>query len=99
ALARALLQHPQILILDEATSCLDPSSETLVLRNVCSHLNKSTIIVISHRVSTLSIFKRIIVLSAGSIVRDDERDQFPDGSVGNKGGATIHPSSISVSLL
>ena len=99
ALARALLQHPQILILDEATSCLDPSSETLVLRNVCSHLNKSTIIVISHRVSTLSIFKRIIVLSAGSIVRDDERDQFPDGSVVNKGGATIHPSSISVSLL
>ena len=34
AIARALLQQPQILILDEATSCLDPSSEALVLRNI-----------------------------------------------------------------
>ena len=99
ALARALLQHPQILILDEATSCLDPSSETLVLRNVCSHLNKSTIIVISHRVSTLSIFNRVIVLSAGSIVQDDGRTYCPEGSVDNEGGATIHPSKVSVSLL
>lgn len=74
ALARALLKQPQILILDEATSCLDPSSETYVLRNVCSHLSKSTIIVISHRLSTLSIFNRVIVLAGGRVVRDENPD-------------------------
>ena len=71
ALARALLQEPEILILDEATSCLDPSSETIVLQNVASYLGKSTVIVISHRLSTLSVFSRVIVLSEGHIVRDE----------------------------
>ena len=52
-IARALLQRPQILILDEATSCLDPSSESLVLRNIYSCLTGSTVLVISHRLSTL----------------------------------------------
>jgi ABC-type bacteriocin/lantibiotic exporter with double-glycine peptidase domain len=71
ALARALLREPEILILDEATSCLDPSSETIVLQNVASYLGNSTLIVISHRLSTLSIFNRVIVLSEGRIVRDE----------------------------
>jgi ATP-binding cassette, subfamily B, bacterial len=70
AIARALLQRPQILILDEATSSLDPSSEELVLRNVFCNLNGSTIIVISHRLSTLSSFGRNIVMAAGQIVAD-----------------------------
>ena len=70
AIARALLQRPQILILDEATSCLDPLSEELVLRNVFCYLNGSTIIVVSHRPSTLSNFGRNIVMAAGQIVAD-----------------------------
>jgi len=70
AIARALLQKPHILILDEATSCLDPTSETLILRNVRDHLPASTLIVVSHRGSTLSAFSRILVLSGGRIVDD-----------------------------
>lgn len=70
AIARALLQQPQILILDEATSCLDPSSEALVLRNIGCRLGASTLIVISHRLSTVSAFSRVIVLSDGQIVED-----------------------------
>ncbi len=70
AIARALLQKPHILILDEATSCLDPTSETLILRNVRDHLPASTLIVVSHRASTLSAFSRILVLSGGRIVDD-----------------------------
>jgi ABC-type multidrug transport system fused ATPase/permease subunit len=70
AIARALLQRPQILILDEATSCLDPVSEAVVLRNVLDHLSASTLIVVSHRASTVAAFGRILVLSAGRIVED-----------------------------
>jgi ABC-type multidrug transport system fused ATPase/permease subunit len=69
-IARALLQRPRVLILDEATSCLDPVSEELVLRNLRHHLPVSTLIVISHRLSTISSFPRILVLSDGQIVAD-----------------------------
>jgi ABC-type multidrug transport system fused ATPase/permease subunit len=70
AIARALLQRPQILILDEATSCLDPSSESFILRNVFDQLSASTLIVVSHRASTVGAFGRVLVLSGGRIVED-----------------------------
>jgi ABC-type multidrug transport system fused ATPase/permease subunit len=74
AIARALLQRPQILILDEATSCLDPCSEELILQNISRYLNDSTVIVVSHRHSTLSLFGRRIVMSGGEIVSDRKAD-------------------------
>lgn len=70
AIARALLQRPQILILDEATSCLDPNSEALVLRNIFDYLRTSTLIVVSHRPTTVAAFGRVVVLSGGRIVGD-----------------------------
>jgi ABC-type multidrug transport system fused ATPase/permease subunit len=70
AIARSLLQRPQILILDEATSCLDPASEELVLRNIMRNLPHSTLIVVSHRLSTVSVFPRILVVADGNIVAD-----------------------------
>jgi ABC-type bacteriocin/lantibiotic exporter with double-glycine peptidase domain len=70
AIARALLQGPQILILDEATSCLDSASEAVILRNILDHLSSSTLIVVSHRGSTVAAFGRVLVLSCGRIVED-----------------------------
>jgi ABC-type multidrug transport system fused ATPase/permease subunit len=70
AIARALLQVPQIVILDEATSCLDPSSEAVVLHNVLNYLPASTLIVVSHRASTVAAFERRLVLSYGRIIDD-----------------------------
>jgi ATP-binding cassette subfamily B protein len=70
AIARAILLQPRILILDEATSCLDPSSERAILENIRSLLGASTLIVISHRPSTFSTFDRLLVLSRGEIVED-----------------------------
>jgi ABC-type bacteriocin/lantibiotic exporter with double-glycine peptidase domain len=70
AIARALLQQPCILVLDEATSCLDPVSESLILGNIRRHLPAATLIVITHRLSTLSQFRRVLVLSNGRIVGD-----------------------------
>lgn len=70
AIARALLQRPGILILDEATSCLDPASEIVVLRSIRRYLGALTLIVSSHRLSTVVTFARILVLSGGRIVED-----------------------------
>ena len=74
AIARALLAPPRILILDEATSCLDAPSEELVLENLRNRFPGSTLMVISHRPSTLSRFERVLVLAAGQIIRDGEFD-------------------------
>jgi ABC-type multidrug transport system fused ATPase/permease subunit len=74
AFARALLQRPRILVLDEATSCLDPTAETLVLDNLRRCLSSTTLIVVSHRLSTISAFERILILSQGRIVADGGAD-------------------------
>jgi len=74
AIARALLQQPRLLVLDEATSCLDPSAEAFVLQNIRRDLNGSTLIVISHRLSTFSAFGRVLILSGGRIVNDGPPD-------------------------
>jgi ABC-type bacteriocin/lantibiotic exporter with double-glycine peptidase domain len=76
AIARALLQRPCILILDEATSCLDPASESLILHNLRKHLPTSTLVVVSHRPSTLTAFRRILVLAGGRIAEDLETNSL-----------------------
>ena len=82
AIARALLQRPRILILDEATSCLDPAAEALVFCNLRHCLPSATLIVVSHRLSTVSAFDRILVLSGGRIVADGGPDiLIPNPSV------------------
>jgi ABC-type multidrug transport system fused ATPase/permease subunit len=70
AIARALLQKPDVLILDEATSCLDARGEAIVLQNIRSTLHTSTLVMISHRHSTLATFGRVLTLSNGRILSD-----------------------------
>ena len=76
ALARALLQQPRVLILDEATSCLDLSAEATILQELRRSLRQSTFIVISHRLSTFSTFGRVLLLSRGRIVSDGDCTSF-----------------------
>ena len=76
AIARALLQRPRVLILDEATSCLDPPAEALVLENIWRALGESTILVVSHRLSTFVAFQRVLILSGGRILNDCGRGAF-----------------------
>jgi ABC-type multidrug transport system fused ATPase/permease subunit len=73
AIARAILQQPRVLILDEATSCLDASAEARILTGLRRNLNLSTFIVISHRLSTFSTFGRVLLLSRGRIISDGDR--------------------------
>jgi ABC-type bacteriocin/lantibiotic exporter with double-glycine peptidase domain len=76
ALARAILQQPRVLILDEATSCLDPCAEASILQELRRSLSLSTFIVISHRFSTFSTFGRVLLLSRGNIVSDGDSRLF-----------------------
>jgi len=66
-LARALVGRPSVLVLDEPTSALDLRSERLIQRTL-EHLHGSlTVIVVAHRISTLSICDRILVLEGGRV--------------------------------
>jgi ATP-binding cassette subfamily C protein len=68
ALARAILQSPQILILDEATSALDSESEKKIQTTIEELAGKITIIIISHRLSTVKNSDYIYVLEGGKII-------------------------------
>jgi ATP-binding cassette, subfamily B, bacterial HlyB/CyaB len=65
AIARALLVDPPILILDEATSALDAESEAIVNANLLRIAKNRTVIIISHRLSALSMADTILVLERG----------------------------------
>ncbi len=67
AIARALLKDPRILIFDEATSALDPESEAIIQRNLGVIARGRTVIVVSHRLSTLTGCDQIIVLERGRV--------------------------------
>ncbi|MGL4687752.1 MAG: ABC transporter ATP-binding protein, partial [Fusobacteriaceae bacterium] len=67
AIARALIQNPQIMILDEATSALDTESERLVQEALDKLMENRTTFVIAHRLSTVINADKIIVLEDGKI--------------------------------
>ena len=85
ALARALLQEPPILILDEPTANMDNRSESIVKRELVNLPAETTMLLITHRTSMLDIVNRIIVLEQGMIVADGPRDlvlqQLKEGKV------------------
>jgi ABC-type multidrug transport system fused ATPase/permease subunit len=70
AFARAFLADPAVLILDEATSSLDIPSERLVQRALRTLLADRTAIIIAHRLTTVEIADRVLVLEAGRIIED-----------------------------
>jgi ABC-type multidrug transport system fused ATPase/permease subunit len=70
AFARAFLADPAVLILDEATSSLDIPSERLVQRALRTVLADRTALIIAHRLSTVAIADRVLVLEHGQILED-----------------------------
>lgn len=74
--ARALLANPRILIMDEATSSVDPYTELLIRQALEKLLRNRTALIIAHRLSTVRNADRIIVLDEGKIVEEGTHDQL-----------------------
>jgi ATP-binding cassette subfamily C protein len=67
AIARALLRHPRLLLLDEATSQLDALNEAALRETVAETALMTTVLVVAHRLSTVTMADRIIVMDAGQV--------------------------------
>ena len=67
AIARALISDPKLLILDEATSALDPESEALVNANLARIAKGRTMVIVSHRLSSLVDCDQILVMEQGKV--------------------------------
>ena len=75
ALARAILNDPPIMVLDEPTTGLDVGLEKTLIRHVKEMLEDKTLIVITHRFAALELVDRVIVLNNGKIVADGPKDK------------------------
>jgi ATP-binding cassette, subfamily B, bacterial len=82
SLARAILKDAPILILDEASSALDPITETQINEAVLKSGKKQTILIISHRLSTVLSADKIIVLENGMIAEEGKHIDLLDNNNG-----------------
>jgi ATP-binding cassette, subfamily C, bacterial LapB len=75
SIARALLNDPPILLMDEPTGAMDHTSEEEFKRNLVQFAAHKTLLVITHRTSLLELVNRIIVIDGGKIVADGPKEQ------------------------
>jgi len=76
AIARAILKDSPILILDEATSALDSVTEKKIQQGLDNLMKGRTVVVVAHRLSTISHMDRILVFDQGKIIEDDSHQQL-----------------------
>ena len=75
AIARAVLRDPQILLLDEPSNSMDNKTEARLIRRLKETIEGKTMILITHRSSTLKLVDRVIVLDKGAVVADGPKTQ------------------------
>jgi len=76
SIARSLVNDPRILIFDEATSALDPESEMIVRQSIRKIAEGRTVIIVSHRLSTLADADAILVIDRGKLADIGGHDQL-----------------------
>jgi len=77
-LARAAIADPDLLVLDEATSAVDPATEVRISRALGELISGRTVVTIAHRLSTAETAERILVFDEGRIVQDGPHDVLVD---------------------
>ena len=75
-LARALVAQPEVLVLDEPTSALDPTSEALIQESLTSLKQQLTLFIVAHRMSTLDICDRVMIIIDGKLQAFDTIDHL-----------------------
>src|SRR5215218_4118164 len=80
AIARALLAEPRILILDDATSSVDATTENLIKDALREVMEGRTTFVIAHRLSTIALADEVVVLEEGEIVAQGSHDELVEAS-------------------
>jgi ATP-binding cassette subfamily B protein len=76
SLARAALANPTVLVLDEATSSLDPGTEAVVEGAMAALMRDRTVVIIAHRLSTAERADRVAVIDGGRLVEQGTHDEL-----------------------
>jgi len=76
SIARALIKHPKILILDDCLSAMDTETEKSILESLNAYTKNITTIIISHRISSIKDTNNIIVLKNGQIIQEGNHEQL-----------------------
>jgi ATP-binding cassette, subfamily B, bacterial len=76
ALARALAGRPRLLVLDDATSSVDPVTEAAILGGLEGHLPSTTTVVVASRLATIALADRVLYLEDGRLVADGTHDRL-----------------------
>ena len=82
-MARAIIRKNKIIIMDEATSCLDYNSEQLIQKAILSTLKDSTIITVVHRIKTILEYDRILVFEQGKLTEQGSPKELIEKKEGN----------------
>ena len=80
AIARALLVDPRILVLDDATSSVDATTEGAIKEALREVMRGRTTLIIAHRLSTIALADEIVVLEAGRVVAHGDHDALLEES-------------------
>jgi ABC-type multidrug transport system fused ATPase/permease subunit len=80
ALARALIRRPELLLLDDTTSALDPETERVVLGNLRDALGSTTVLMVASRPSTIALADDVIYLERGTVVDHGTHQELMDRS-------------------
>lgn len=84
AIARAILSRPEILILDDATSSVDPETELEIFHNIRREVSGITVIIVTHRESALKYSDRVLNMDHGVLTVLDEYGDVKETSEGSK---------------
>jgi len=76
AIARTLLVNPPILILDDATSAIDVHVESTIYDALATLMTSRTTLVIAHRISTIALARRVLLLEEGRVVADGTHEEL-----------------------